>query len=156
MKKFFTSLSILALIATSSVFVSCSSDDNSSKEVEVIQQDPLLAKWTAKEIDLRLQLGDNVMADEVGTDITNDLELYFEFEEDNVAHLFQKDLETGNIIEATGTYSISGSELTTLFNGVSQIFEYEINGNKLLLTLNTEEMYQGEVLTMNMTYHLYK
>lgn len=141
---------------SSSVFVSCSSDDNVTKEVEVTKEQQLLAKWTAREIDLNLQLGDNIIADEIGTDITNELELYFEFEENNVVNLYQKQFHNGAVIDVTGTYTITDSEISVNFSGQPQIFEYELNDDKLSLTINTEEMYEGEVLKMKMTYHLYK
>lgn len=141
---------------SSSVFVSCSSDDNVTKEVEVTKEQQLLAKWTAREIDLNLQLGDNIIADEIGTDITNELELYFEFEENNVVNLYQKQFYNGAIIDVTGTYKITDSEISVNFSGQPQIFVYELNDDKLSLTINTEEMYEGEVLKMKMTYHLYK
>jgi len=154
MKKFFTSLSILALIATSSVFVSCSSDDNNSSEQ--VQQDPLLGKWTAEKIDLKMQLGDNVIIDEKDTDITSELELFFEFKENNVMSLYQKQLQSGQISEGSGTYTVAGSQLTIVISGEPQVFEYSVNNNELTLTMMTEEMYEGQVMKMEMTYYLYK
>lgn len=156
MKRLLTSLSILALIATSSTFISCSSDDNVTKEVELSIEQQILGKWILGEIDLKMQLGDNVITDEVGTDVTNELDLYFEFKVGNVVTLYQKQYQNGEVTQGTGTYTVSGSQLTVNISGTPQVFEYEINGDKLSLTLNVEEMYEGQLLIMNLTYHLYK
>lgn len=155
MKKLFTTLSLLTLVISSSIFVSCSSDDNSSKEVEVIQQDPLLGKWNLEKIDLKISIDGNVVQEEHGVDITNQIQMYFEFFEGNLVHLFQKDISTNEINEGSGTFTVSGSEITIVIENESQIFEYAINNGELTLTTVEEEIYQGQVFQITTTFHLF-
>lgn len=153
MKNFFTSLSILALIATSSVFISCSSDDNNSSEQ--VQQDPLLGRWIAEKVAIKVTVGGNLMQDETG-DITNELDLYFEFKEGNVVTLYQKQLSTGAVNEGTGTYIISGSTMTINISGEPQSFEYSLIDGELALKIKEEGEVEGQNYIVEITYFLYK
>lgn len=153
MKKIFTSLSILALIATSSVFISCSSDDNNSSEQ--VQQDPLLGRWIAEKVAIKVTVDGNLMQDETG-DITNELDLYFEFKEGNVVTLYQKQLSTGAVNEGTGTYTVSGSTMTINISGEPQSFEYSLIDGELALKIKEEGEVEGQNYIVEITYFLYK
>ena len=152
MKKIFTSLSILALIATSSVFTSCSSDDNASEQV---QQDPLLGKWTVEKVDVKISIDGAVVQDQKGVDITNEVEMYFEFLQGNVANFYQKQIASGQVNQATGTYSVSGSDITIVIENEPQTFEYSINNGELTLSIVEEEMYEGQLYQITTTFHLF-
>lgn len=153
MKKIFTSLSILALIATSSVFTSCSSDDNNTSEQ--VQQDPLLGRWIAEKVAIKVTVDGNLMQDETG-DITNELDLYFEFKEGNVVTLYQKQLSTGAVNEGTGTYTVSGSTMTINISGEPQSFEYSLIDGELALKIKEEGEVEGQNYIVEITYFLYK
>ncbi|WP_177760920.1 hypothetical protein [Flavobacterium sp. I3-2] len=153
MKKFLTTLIFLALIATTSIFVSCSSDDNNNSVQ--IQQDPLLGRWIAEKVAVKVTVDGNVMQDETG-DITNELDLYFEFKEGNVVTLYQKQFSTGQVNEGTGTYTISGSTMTINISGEPQNFTYALENGELTLKLNEKGEIEGQNYIVEITYFLYK
>lgn len=153
MKKFFTTFSFLVLIATTSVFVSCSSDDNNNSEQ--IQQDPLLGRWIAEKVAVKVTVDGNIMQDETA-DITNQLDLYFEFKEGNVVTLYQKQFSTGGVNEGTGTYIISGSTMTINISGEPQDFTYALEDGELSLKIKEEGEIEGQNYIVEMTYFLYK
>lgn len=153
MKKFFTTFSFLVLIATTSVFVSCSSDDNNNSEQ--IQQDPLLGRWIAEKVAVKVTVDGNIMQDETA-DITNQLDLYFEFKEGNVVTLYQKQFSTGEVNEGTGTYTISGSTMTINISGEPQDFTYALEDGELSLKIKEEGEIEGQNYIVEMTYFLYK
>jgi len=153
MKKIISTCSLLIAVLITPLFISCTKADDSIQEKS---QDPLLGKWLAEQVDVVLYADENIIQEQKNKDITESLLLHFEFKPNNLVSFYQKDLESGDIVEGDGTYKILNSKITITIDNNPETFEYEINKGVLSLKNVQEEEYQGQKIKLEITYYLYK
>ena len=120
---------LLLFVATASLLVSCSSDDNSSDNTEV----SLIGKWEAKSYDLSYTLnGMPIQAENVDADFEGVVGSVFEFNSDNTFKVTTYDRVDENngqwyTDEGTYVYNQTKNEISLIYdNDYSDIVKLQV------------------------------